>query len=234
MSKSARTTGSTLLDACFCASFAQASFSGVDMSSLAARARSVHSVGFFRLRAGFVVRLALGNNRGSSIPEFSMSSIQKPGLLARAREERESRGLDVAQMGDVLGLTRTAVEAGAVQGYEAGQDVRNGAIVRIYETLRRARQAKQWLGLPKFTVDKSDPVQLIIHHNDYPRFCGVAVRDQQHKEQWRFKKAGMPVFDLKSQLGWRQLIVSYVDHVAEGFDPEDAIEEAIRLIEEMS
>lgn len=203
------------------------------MSSLAARARSVHSVGLFRRRAGFVVRRALGNNRGSSIPEISMSSKQHPGLLARAREERESRGLDVAQMGDVLGLSQSAVAAGAVQGYEAGIDVRNGAIVRIYEALRRARQAKQWLGLPKYTVDRSDPDQLVIHHNDYPRFCAVAVRVEQHKEQWRFKKAGMPVFEMQSRAGWRQLIVSYVDHVAQGYDDEDNIEEAIRFIEEM-
>jgi hypothetical protein len=162
-----------------------------------------------------------------------MSSKQHPGLLARAREERESRGLDVAQMGDVLGLPQSAVAAGAVQGYEAGIDVRNGAVVRIYEALRRARQARQWLGLPKYTVDRSDPDQLVIHHNDYPRFIAVAVQVDQHKEQWRFTKAGMPVFELQSPAGWRQLIVSYVDHVAQGYDDEDNIEEAIRFIEAM-
>ncbi len=181
--------------------------------------------------AGFVAGLALGNNLATRFLIVPMSSKQHPGLLARAREERESRGLSIGQMGDVLGLQSSATSAGAVQGFEAGQEVRNGAVVRIYEFLRRGRQAQEWLKLPKFTADTSSPGMLIIHHNDYPRFVGVAVRDVQHKEQWRFQRAGMPVYELDPRSGWRQLIVSFVDHVAQDFDFEDSIEEAIRLIE---
>lgn len=201
------------------------------MASLASRARNALALGLGGRRPGFVVGRALGNNWGLSSIRNSMSSKNNPGLLARAREERESRDLSIRQMGEVLGLTGMAVEAGAVQGYEAGQEVRNGAVVRIYESLRRARQAQQWLGLPKYTLDASDPEMLVIHHNAFPRFVGIAVKAAQHKEQWRFAKAGMPVYELDPSSGWRQLIVSFVDHVPVDCDPEDAIEEAVRLAE---
>ncbi len=153
------------------------------------------------------------------------------GQLPRAREEREARGLTYAQMGQVLGLGEHQIEAGAVQGYESGMPARNGSVVRIYQGLQRARlQGCVWLGLPRFTIAR-DGQAVVLHHNEWPRFVAKAVPEKLHKEQWRFARAGMPVYELRPSTGLAQMIFSYLDHVPEGVDVEDVLEEAIAALE---
>lgn len=150
------------------------------------------------------------------------------GLLPRAREERERRGLTYEQMGEVLGLADHQIQSGAVQGYEAGQPVRNGSVVRIYQGLQRSRlQAGTWLGIARFTVAR-DGDAVVIHNNEFPRFVAKAVPEQMHKEQWRFAKAGMPVLPLRAETGLSQMIVSFVDHVPAGFSTEQVLADAVR------
>jgi len=153
------------------------------------------------------------------------------GQLARAREERESRGLSYSQMAEVLGLGEHQVESGAIKGYESGIPARNGAVVRIYEGLQRARlQASTWLQVPRFTIAR-DGDAVVLHHNDWPRFVAKAVPEKLHKEQWRFAKAGMPVYELRAQTGLAQVIFSFIDHVPEDVDAEEVLEEAVVAIE---
>lgn len=147
-------------------------------------------------------------------------------VLPRAREEREKRGLTYAQMGEVLGLTEHQVESGAVQGYEAGMPARNGAVVRIYQGLQRSRLGAQtWLQIPRWTLARAGAA-VVVHHNEFPRFIGKAVPEVQHKEQWRFAKAGMAVRALSPGAGLAQLIVSFVDHVPQGVDVDALLDAA--------
>lgn len=154
------------------------------------------------------------------------------GLLPRAREEREKRGLTFEQMGEVLGLTDQQVQSGTVQGYEAGMPVRNGSVVRLYQGLQRARlQGSVWLGLPRFTVMR-DGSSVVIHHNEFPRFVAKAVPEAQHKEQWRFAKAGMPVWKLRPETCLAQMIVSFVDHVPAGVMTDEVFEAAEKALKQ--
>lgn len=153
------------------------------------------------------------------------------GLLPRAREEREERGLTYSQMAEVLGLGEHSVESGAIKGYETGMPVRNGSVVRIYQELQRARlQAVTWLKFPRYTI-AWDGEAVVLHHNEWPRFVAKAVPAALHKEQWRFAKAAMPVYQLRPETGMSQAIFSFVDHVPDGIDAEDALEDAVLAIE---
>jgi hypothetical protein len=153
------------------------------------------------------------------------------GLLPRAREEREKRGLTYEQMGEVLGLSEQQVQSGAVQGYESGMPVRNGSVVRIYQELQRARlQACTWLGVPRFTLMR-DGDSIVVHHNEFPRFIAKAMRGAMHKEQWRFAKAGMPVIPLRPETSLSQMVVSYIDHVPPGVPVGDVMTDAVLELE---
>jgi hypothetical protein len=134
-------------------------------------------------------------------------------------------------MAEVLGLGEHAVESGALKGYETGMPVRNGSVVRIYQALQRARlQSMTWLKFPRFTIAR-DGDSVVLHHNDWPRFVAKAVPTALHKEQWRFAKAGMPVYELRADTGLTQAIFSFIDHVPTGFDAEEVLEEAVVAIE---
>ena len=161
-----------------------------------------------------------------------MAEHKKPlGLLPRAREEREERGLTYSQMAEVLGLGEHQVESGAIKGYESGMPVSNGSVVRIYQELQRARlQSQTWLKVPRFTLAR-DADSVVLHHNDWPRFVAKAVPEALHKEQWRFAKAGMPVYELRLETGLSQAIFSFIDHVPADFDAEEVLEEAVVAIE---
>ncbi|OYU44195.1 MAG: hypothetical protein CFE44_14275 [Burkholderiales bacterium PBB4] len=124
------------------------------------------------------------------------------------------------------------VESGAIKGYETGMPVRNGSVVRIYQELQRARlQAVTWLKFPRFTIAR-DGEAVVLHHNDWPRFVAKAVPEAMHKEQWRFAKASMPVYQLRPESGLAQVIFSFIDHVPSGIDAEEMLEEAVVAIEE--
>lgn len=191
--------------------------------------------GFRHWVAGAAVGL-FGHKRAGPQTQWSIGGFvaehEKPlGLLPRAREEREERGLTYSQMAEVLGLGEHQVESGAVKGYETGMPVHNGSVVRIYQELQRARlQAQTWLKVPRFTITR-DAGSLVLHHNDWPRFVCKAVPESLHKEQWRFAKASMPVYELRPETGLSQAIFSFIDHVPAGFDAEEVLEEAVVAIE---
>jgi hypothetical protein len=134
-------------------------------------------------------------------------------------------------MAEVLGLGEHQVESGAIKGYESGIPARNGAVVRIYEGLQRARlQASTWLEVPRFTIARVGDA-VVLYHNDWPRFVAKAVPEKIHKQQWRFARAGMPVYELRPEIGLSQVIFSFIDHVPGGFDAEGVLEEAVVAIE---
>lgn len=156
-----------------------------------------------------------------------------PGFL-KAREEREERDLNVAQMGEILGMSASMIDAGVVQGYEKGMPVNSGAVRRIYESLQRGRlQASTWLAVGRWSISEpcKEDASWVIHHNEWPRFVGKAVKEELHKEQWRFSRAGMPVFELSNQTGFRQIVFSFIDHVPSDFDAEDVLTEAVLQLE---
>ena len=177
-----------------------------------------------------------GHKRAGPQTKWSIGGFvaehKKPlGLLPRAREEREERGLTYSQMAEVLGLGEHQVESGAIKGYESGMPVSNGSVVRIYQELQRARlQSQTWLKVPRFTLAR-DADSVVLHHNDWPRFVAKAVPEALHKEQWRFAKAGMPVYELRPETGLSQAIFSFIDHVPADFDAEEVLEEAVVAIE---
>ena len=134
-------------------------------------------------------------------------------------------------MGEILGLAEFQVEAGAVQGYEAGMPARNGSVVRIYQGLQRGRlQACSWLKLPRFSIAR-DGADVVLHHNEWPRFVAKGVPEKLHKEQWRFAKSGMPVYELRPETGLSQMIFSFIDHVPSDVDVEGVLEEAVAELE---
>lgn len=181
--------------------------------------------------AGLFRNQRAGPQAQRSSGDFVANDEKTKGLLPRAREEREARELTYEQMGEILGLSEHQIESGAVQGYEAGMPVRNGSVVRIYQGLQRARlQAGTWLALPRFSVVR-DGRCVVLHHNEWPRFVSKAVPEKLHKEQWRFAKAAMPVYELRPETGLAQMIFSFIDHVPEGVDAEDVMEEAVATLE---
>jgi len=155
-----------------------------------------------------------------------------PGFL-KAREEREERGLSTAQMGEILGVPSSMIESGVIQGYEKGMPVNSGAVRRIYEGLQRGRlQVSTWLGVGSWSISAQDEDGTwIIHHNDWPRFLGKTIKEELHKEQWRFARAGMPVFEMGAATGFRQIVFSFIDHVPSDFDAEDVLTEAVLQLE---
>ena len=54
-----------------------------------------------------------------------------------------------------------------------------------------------------------------------------------HAEQWRFRKSEMPILLLDEKTGFKQLVVSFVDHVPMDYDFEDVLEEAVRVLEKV-
>ena len=181
--------------------------------------------------AGLFGHKRVGPKTKWSIGVFVAEHEKPLGLLPRAREEREERGLTYSQMAEVLGLGEHQVESGAIKGYESGMPVRNGSVARIYQELQRARlQSQTWLKIPRFTLTRESG-SVVLHHNDWPRFVAKAVPEALHKEQWRFAKAGMPVYELRPETGLSQAIFSFVDHVPAGFDAEEVLEEAVVAIE---
>jgi transcriptional regulator with XRE-family HTH domain len=146
------------------------------------------------------------------------------------REERETRGLTISQMSEVLGLEGAHAHQ-IVIDFESGFRKPKGSALRVYELLNRQRWASEHLlGVDPWTISEDGRT---IHHNGWPRFVGVAMEDAQHPHQWQFKKAGMPAFDLIGAGSYQQIVFSMVDHVPEGLDVEDLFTEAVRLIEAM-
>ena len=182
--------------------------------------------------AGLFGHKLAGHQAQRSIGVLVAETEKSLGLLPRAREEREERGLTYSQMAEVLGLGEHMVESGAIKGYETGMPVRNGSVLRIYQELQRARlQAVTWLKFPRFTIAR-DGEAVLLHHNEWPRFVAKAVPEALHKEQWRFSKASMPVYQLRPETGLAQAIFSFIDHVPTGIDAEEVLEEAVVAIEE--
>ena len=149
------------------------------------------------------------------------------GVAIRAREDLE---LTPAQMGEILGLNPVSAVS-AVLNYEASREVGNGSALRVYESLFRCREeASRWLGVPRWTVG-AGPRPNLIHHNEWPRFVAVAFETDLHAEQWRFRKSEMPILLLDEKTGFKQLVVSFVDHVPMDYEFEDVLEEAVRVLE---
>ena len=71
----------------------------------------------------------------------------------------------------------------------------------------------------------------VLHHNAWPRFVGRALREKVHPNQWQFKKANMPAFELDERTGFGQVVFSLIDHVPEDMDIEDLFSEGVRLLE---
>lgn len=144
------------------------------------------------------------------------------------RDEREARGLTKMQMVDVIGLDGTHAEQ-ILTDFESGFRQPKAAVLRIYEALNRQRWcASGLLGLPAWSISEQGRV---IHHNDWPRFVGLAIPDKEHPQQWQFKKAGMPAFVLNGAGGFNQLVFSMIDHVPDDMDIEDLFAEAVRAVE---
>jgi transcriptional regulator with XRE-family HTH domain len=145
------------------------------------------------------------------------------------RDEREARGLTKMQMIEVLGLDGAHAEQ-ILTDFESGFRQPKAAVLRIYESLNQQRWgASGLLGIPAWSL--SDGGRL-VHHNEWPRFVGMAIPEQEHAQQWQFKKAGMPAFILNGAAGMNQIIFSMIDHLPEDFDAEDLFSEAVRLVEE--
>lgn len=148
---------------------------------------------------------------------------------ALLRDERETRGLTKAQMMDVLGLDGVHAEQ-ILTDFESGFRQPKAAVLRIYESLNRQRWgASGLLRLPVWSLSDGGR---IVHHNEWPRFVGMAIPEKEHDQQWQFKKAGMPAFVLNGSGGMHQLIFTMVDHLPDDFDAEDLFSEAVRLVEE--
>jgi hypothetical protein len=146
-----------------------------------------------------------------------------------ALDERETRGLDKAQMADILGLDGLNADQ-VLLDIETGFRKPKGAVLRIYESLNRQRwSAESLLEVPVWTVSVGDQV---IHHNAWPRFVGRALVPELHPQQWQFKKAGMPAFAMDERCGFRQLVVVWIDHVPDSFDAEDIVMEGLRMLEQ--
>ncbi len=144
------------------------------------------------------------------------------------RDEREARGLTASQMVDVLGLEGAHAEQ-ILKDFESGFRQPKSAVLRIYETLNRQRWgASTLLGLSTWSISQDGQ---IVHHNDWPRFVGVAIPETEHPHQWQFKKANMPAFELDKRTGFGQVVFSLIDHVPADLDIEDLFAEAVRLIE---
>lgn len=144
------------------------------------------------------------------------------------RDERISRGLTLEQMAECLGLEgEHAVQI--LTDFESGFRRPKAAVLRAYESLNRQRwQLTELLNAPEWSVSDAGRV---IHHNEWPRFVGVVVEDQEHPLQWQFKKAGMPAFALNETCGFRQIVFSLIDHIPSDVDVEDVFSEAVRLAE---
>lgn len=147
---------------------------------------------------------------------------------AMLRDEREARGLTKLQMVDVLGLDGAHAEQ-ILTDFEAGFRQPKSSALRVYESLNRQRWgASHLLALPVWTMSKDCTV---IHHNEWPRFVGRALREETHPQQWQFKKAGIPTFVLNGAGGFHQLVCSLSDHVPDDLDIEELFAEAVRLVE---
>jgi len=146
-----------------------------------------------------------------------------------ALDERQTRGLEKAEMADVLGLE--GVDASkTLLDFEKGLRKPMGPVLRIYEGLNRQRWSAEFLlKVPAWTVSAGDQV---VHHNAWPRFVGRALVQELHPHQRHFKKAGMPVFAMDEQCGFRQLVVVWIDHVPDSFDAKDVVMEGLRKLEQ--
>ena len=144
------------------------------------------------------------------------------------RDEREARGLTKSQMVDLLGLDGAHAEQ-ILTDFETGFREPKAAVLRIYESLNRQRWGvSKLLDLPTWSLSDGGRV---IHHNDWPRFVGVAIPESEHAHQWQFKKAGMPAFLLNGVGGMNQIIFTMIDHLPAEMDAEDLFAEAVRLVE---
>jgi transcriptional regulator with XRE-family HTH domain len=145
------------------------------------------------------------------------------------RDEREARGLTKTQMIDVLGLDGVHAEQ-ILTDFESGFRQPKAAVLRIYESLNRQRWcASGLLGLPAWSLSDGGRV---VHHNEWPRFVGMTIPEQEHAQQWQFRKTEMPAFILNGAGGMNQIIFTMIDHLPDDFDAEDLFSEAVRLVEE--
>jgi len=137
------------------------------------------------------------------------------------------------QMAEILGIEGTNAEQ-IVTDFETGFRPVKGPTLRIYESLNRGRWAAETLlKMPRWSVGRLDgDGPHTIHHNEWPRFVGRTWPEDLHPEQWRFKKASMAAFSLDPATGCRQLVLAFIDHIPEGFDPEDLLTEAVRHLED--
>ncbi len=143
-------------------------------------------------------------------------------------DEREKRGLTKAQMAQVLGIDGPHAEQ-IVTDFETGFRPVKGPTLRIYEGLNRARWSTcELLEVSRWTISVD---RARIHHNEWPRFVAQAIEEELHPQQWRFKKAGMPVFAMDTISGYRQLVYSMIDHIPDDYDAEDLFTEALRELE---
>lgn len=138
-------------------------------------------------------------------------------------------------MADVIGIEGPHAEQ-IVTDFETGFRQLHGSPLRVYELLNRGRWAAgELLKVPRWTVWVSGvadaEVDCTIHHNEYPRFVGRGFVNDLHPEQWRFKKAEMPCFPMDERTGFRQLVVSFVDHVPFDYEIEDLISEGLLHLE---
>ncbi len=166
---------------------------------------------------------------------YSRTLVSKKQIINQgvALDEREKRGLSKLQMAEVLGIEGPHGEQ-ILSDFESGFRPVKGPTLRLYQYLNRGRwESCELLDVPKWAVVMGGPAQeCMLHHNEWPRFIGRAYREELHPHQWRFKKAGMPVFVMDERTGYKQLVVAWVDHVPDGFDAEDLLEEGLRYLED--
>jgi hypothetical protein len=150
-----------------------------------------------------------------------------------ALDEREKRDLSKQDMADILGIEGPHREQ-ILTDFEAGFRPIKGPTLRVYEALNRARWgASELLQVPRWSVVAGGPSgECTVHHNDWPRFVGKAFREALHPQQWRFKKAGMPTYEMDERTGYRQLVIALIDHVPEGLDVEDIYVEGLKQLEQ--
>jgi hypothetical protein len=60
----------------------------------------------------------------------------------------------------------------------------------------------------------------------------MTIPEQEHAQQWQFRKTEMPAFILNGAGGMNQIIFTMIDHLPDDFDAEDLFSEAVRLVEE--
>lgn len=144
------------------------------------------------------------------------------------RDERESRNLTKTQMAEVLGLDVPNAEQ-ILTDFETGYRQPKGSVLRIYQGLNRQRWAgSHLLSLPSWTLSNDGEV---IHHNDWPRFVGRVVPELTHPNQWQFKKASMPSYELDGSGGFHQIVFVMVDEIPANLDIEDLFFDAVRIVE---